>query len=74
MSSFNERVERRDKTLAGAWNRAQFNLSLKSLIAFGFRGHVVEFCREHASTTDRLPHEVIIEIVEEAVLRAGAAR
>lgn len=74
MSSLGERVERREKSLAGAWNRAQFNLSLKSLDAFGFRSHVVEYCRESARKTGRLPHEIVIEMVEEAILRAGAAR
>ncbi len=73
MSSLGEHVERRDKSLAGTWDRAQFNLSLKSVIAFGFREHVVGFCRERARTTGRLPHEVIIEIVEAAIRRAAEA-
>ena len=74
MASFSERVERRDKSLGGAWNRAQFKLSLKSLNAFGFQEHVVEYCGERARAAGRLPHEVVIEMVEEAILRAGAAR
>lgn len=74
MSSIAHNGERRDKSLAGAWNRAQFNLSLKSVAAFGFRSHVVEYCRERARKTGRLPHEVVIEIVEEAILRAGTSR
>lgn len=69
-----EREERRDKSLAGAWNRAQFNISLKSVNAFGFSTHVVEYCRERARMTGRLPHELVIELVEEAILRAGATR
>ena len=70
MSSIGHSDERRDKSLAGAWNRAQFNLSLKSVDAFGFRPHVVEYCGERARETGRLPHEVVIEIVEQAVLNA----
>ena len=70
MSSTREREERRDKSLSGAWNRAQFNLSLKSLDAFGFPAHIVEYCRDRARATGRLPHEVVIEIVKVAVLRA----
>lgn len=74
VSSFPHNSERRDKSLAGAWNRAQFNLSLKSVDAFGFRSHVVEYCRQRARETGRLPHEVVIEIVEEALLRARVTR
>lgn len=70
MSSIGERIEKRDKSLAGALNRAQFNLSLKSVDTFGFSGRVVEYCRDHARKTGRLPHEVVIEIVEQAVLHA----
>lgn len=74
MSSSAGNGERRDKSLAGAWNRAQFNLSLKSVDAFGFRSHVVEYCRQRARETGRLPHEVVIEIIEEALLRARTRR
>lgn len=74
MSSTGDRIERRDRSLAGAWNRAQFNLSLESLNAFGFSDHIVEYCRERGRKTRRLPHEVVIEMMEEAILRAGAAR
>lgn len=74
MSGLGPNGERRDKTFAGAWNRAQFNLSLKSLVAFGFSIRVVEYCREHARKTGRLPHELVIEMVEEAIVRASAAR
>ena len=73
MSSMRERDERRDKSLGGAWNRAQFNLSLKSLHAFGFSAHVVEYCRDRARAAGRLPHELVIEIVEKAILRANRA-
>jgi hypothetical protein len=64
----------RDTSLAGAWNRAQFELSLKSIGTFGFSARVVEYCRGRARKTGRLPHELVIEMVEEAILHAGAAR
>lgn len=73
MSSMRERGERREKSLAGAWNRAQFNLSLKSLDDFGFPAHLVESCLDRARATGRLPHEVVLELVEAAVLRATRA-
>jgi hypothetical protein len=68
-----EREERRDKSVAGAWNRVQFNLSLKSLDTFGFPARVVEYCRDRARATGRLPHELVIEIVEVAILRVTRA-
>jgi hypothetical protein len=70
VSSTRELEERRDKSLVGAWNRAQFNLSLKSLDAFGFPAHIVAYCRDRARGAGRLPHEIVIEIVEAGVLRA----
>jgi hypothetical protein len=70
VSSLREREERRDKSLTGAWNRAQFNLSLKSLDTFGFPAHIVEYCRDRGRATGRLPHEVVIEIVEIGILHA----
>lgn len=73
MWSMREHEERRDKSLTGAWNRAQFNLSLKSLGAFGFSTRVMEYCRDRARATGRLPHELVIEIVEAAILRATHA-
>ena len=74
MASIGHNDERRNTSIAGAWNRAQFNLSLKSVDAFGFRSHVIEYCRQRARETGRLPHEVVIDMVEEAILRARAAR
>jgi hypothetical protein len=65
-----ERKEWRDQSLPGAWNRAQFYLSLKSLDTFGFSAHIVEYCRNRARATGCLPHEVVIEIVEVGILHA----
>ena len=63
----------RDTSVAGAWNRAQFELSVKSISGFGFSSRVAEYCRERARATGRLPHELVIEIVEEAILTASRA-
>jgi len=67
------RRDRRDSSHRGAWKRAQFELSLKSINGFGFSPRVSDYCRERARATDRLPHEIVIEIVEEAILRASRA-
>jgi hypothetical protein len=70
MSDARSRQEKRDTSHGGAWNRAQFELSLKSLGTFGFSPHVIGYCRDRARATGRLPHEVVIEIVEVGILRA----
>jgi len=71
MSDATSRQDKRDTTHGGAWNRAQFELSLKSVGAFGFSPHVMEYSRDRARTTGRLPHEIVIEVVEKMVLREG---
>lgn len=65
--------ERRESSFGGAWNRTQFELSLKSIGTFGFSRQVMDYCRMRARATGCLPHEVAIGIVEEAVLRATRA-
>lgn len=72
-SDMNSQRERRDSTHGGAWKRAQFELSLKSIASFGFSTRVSDYCRERARATGRLPHEFVIEIVEKAVFRASGA-
>ncbi|HEV2357081.1 MAG TPA: hypothetical protein VGZ23_05660 [bacterium] len=73
MSDVTSRQEKRETSFGGAWNRAQFELSLKSVGTFGFSPRVMEYCRERARAARRLPHEVVIEIVEEAIHRASRA-
>jgi EAL domain-containing protein (putative c-di-GMP-specific phosphodiesterase class I) len=63
MSDVKSRQDR-DTSYGGAWNRAQFELSLKSVRAFGFSPRIAEHCRDRARATGRLPHEIVIEIVE----------
>ena len=62
--------ERRESSFGGTWNRTQFELSVKSIGAFGFSRQVMDYCRARARATGCLPHEVAIGIVEEAVLLA----
>jgi len=71
MSDVRSRQENRDTSHGGAWNRAQFELSFRSIGAFGLSPRVMEYCRARARATGRLPHEIVIEIVEEAILRAS---
>ena len=71
MSDARSRQEKRDTSHGGAWNRAQFELSLKSLGTFGFPPRVMEYCRDRARATGRLPHEIVIEMIELAILRAS---
>lgn len=59
--------ERRDSSVGGAWSRVQFELSLKSVGAFGFSPRITEYCRARARATGRLPHEIVIEIIEDAI-------
>ena len=73
MSQPGARQERRDTSIPASWKRTQFELSLKSLAAFGFSSRVVDYCRERARSTDKLPQDIAIEIVEEAVRTAGDA-
>jgi hypothetical protein len=67
MSQTEARHEHRDTAVPASWKRTQFELSLKSIAAFGFSSRVVEYCLQRARGTDRLPQDVAIEIVEEAV-------
>jgi len=73
MSDTKSRQEQRDTSHGGAWNRAQFELSLKSVGAFGFSPHVMAYSRDRARATGRLPHEIVIEMVEKEIVRASRA-
>lgn len=66
------RIERRDTSPAGVWNRAQFEMSLGVLRMAGFSPEIVEYFRRRARETGRLPHELWVEIVEDALYRIGA--
>jgi hypothetical protein len=67
MSHGDGRPERRDASIPGKWQRTQFEFSSKQIAAFGFSEQVVEYCRQRARETKRLPHEILIDMVETAV-------
>ncbi|HLW47673.1 MAG TPA: hypothetical protein VKW09_07890 [bacterium] len=68
MPNGNTRRERRDTSPAGTWNRAQFEESLKLLRVIGLSARAMEHCQRKARETQLLPHEVLREIFEHAVL------
>lgn len=71
MSSDQPRTERRDMSFAGAWNRAQFEMSLGVLRMAGFSPEIVQYFRRRARETGRLPHDLWVEIVEDVLRRSG---
>jgi hypothetical protein len=60
--------ERRDNSPAGKWNRGQFETSVKILRVIGLSRRALEYCQQHARETNRLPHEVIVEMFENAIV------
>ena len=72
MSSNQSRRERRDTSPAGVWNRAQYEISIGVLRVAGFSSEVIEYFVRRARETGRLPHELWVEIVEDALHRIGA--
>lgn len=60
--------ERRDTSAVGVWNRKKFETSVEVLRLLGLSPRSVEHCRRLARKTGRLPHELVAEIVEEAIL------
>jgi hypothetical protein len=62
------RRERRDISPAGKWNRGQFETSLKVLRVIGLSARALEFCQRRARETQRLPHEIVVEMFEEAIV------
>lgn len=67
MSGSNVRRERRDTSPAGKWNRRQFETSLKLLRVIGLSPRALEFCTGRGRATQRLPHEILVEMFEEAI-------
>jgi hypothetical protein len=58
--------ERRDTSAAGNRSRAQFDASATLLRDLGLSAHAVEYIKRRARMTRRLPHELLVEIVEAA--------
>ena len=62
------RNERRDTSPAGAWHRKQFETSVQILRLLRLSARSLEYCKRRARATRRLPHELVAEIVEDAIL------
>ena len=65
--------ERRDTTPTGKWNRKQFDASIGLLRSLGLSPRAIEHYRRLARATRRLPHELMVEIAEEAAACPNAA-
>jgi hypothetical protein len=72
VSDARSHLERRDVSPAGLWNREQFEASLGLLTALGLSPPLIEYYRERARETGRLPHELVAELVEEAPRHLGS--
>jgi hypothetical protein len=59
--------EKRDMSPAGVWNRANFEASLTLLRKMGLSERVLDYCRNRARVTARLPHEELWDMVEGAL-------
>ena len=64
--------ERRDNSLAGKWNRGRFETSVKILRVIGLSPRALDFCQLRARETNRLPHEIVAETFEKAVVAEDA--
>lgn len=60
--------ERRDTSPAGQWNRGQFEASIRTLRTLGLSGRAIEHFRRQARIRRQLPHELLVEFVEGAML------
>lgn len=60
--------ERRDNSPAGNWNRGRFETSVKILRVIGLSPRALKFCQQRARETNRLPHEIVVETFEEAIV------
>jgi hypothetical protein len=67
MAGGSARRERRDTSPAGKWNRGQFETSVKLLRVIGLSPRALEYCRQRGRDTGRLPHEIVVEMFEEAL-------
>ena len=65
--------ERRDTAPAGTWNRRQFTESISLLRSLRLSHRATEHFKRLARATRRLPHELMIEIAEEAAVYPNEA-
>ena len=67
MSDVGSPQQKRDMSPAGVWNRAKFEASLTLLRKMGLSQRVLDYCRNRARVTGRLPHEELWDMVEGAL-------
>jgi len=65
--------ERRDISPVGKRNRAQFEASVQLLHDLGLSPRATEYFKRRARRTRQLPHELLVEFVEEALLQLAVA-
>lgn len=73
MSGTRPHRERRDTSAGGVWNRKQFEASVNTLRSLGLSSRALDHFRVLARATRRLPHELALEILEEAASHPNAA-
>lgn len=64
MSKATLQQDKRNTSRAGKWNRKQFAESLDLLRSLNLPASAIEYCRQRARETGRLPDEFLPEIVE----------
>jgi hypothetical protein len=69
MASARGMRERRDTTPAGQKHRARFEASVGILRSLGLSPQTIEYLRRHARVTRRLPHELVVDVVEGTIHR-----
>jgi EAL domain-containing protein (putative c-di-GMP-specific phosphodiesterase class I) len=60
-------------TLAGVWNRKQFSVSISVLRSLGLSPQAIKHYRRLGRATRRLPHELVLEVAEEAAAHPNEA-
>ena len=66
-------LERRDISSVGQRNRTQFEASVHLLHDLGFSPRATEYFKRRARRTRQLPHKLLVEFVEEALLQLAVA-
>jgi hypothetical protein len=72
MAESSARRERRDTSPAGRWNRGQFEKSIELLRVIGLSPRALEYCRRRARETRRLPHQIVAQMIQEAIVAEDA--
>ena len=65
--------ERRNTSAVDLWNRAQVDASVRVRRMLGLSARATEYRKRRARLTRRLPHDLLVETVEEAILDTSRA-